>query len=267
MVRFQEHETRAHVLVLESSPHMAKIVVELLRSFGFRDVRRVGKAADAWMAINSQMPNLIIGEAAIAPHGGERLCYAVRRASDSPDRRVPVILMLAEATLPTVIAARDAGADSVVVKPLSAENLATKIAAALRSPLPYIETASYTGPDRRRRIAPFRGPDRRRGERSSPRYSDPANHLLDIRGEAKDEAAPAVVVREENQKPRAPVPKVSAAVAVSRLLPGMELAENLHHEDGRLIGRSGAVLTADTIQFIMQASRTGSVPRAIGIRL
>jgi DNA-binding response OmpR family regulator len=61
-----------------------------------------------------------------------------------------------------ILAARDAGVDEYLIKPLTTAALCAKLEAVLSRRRAFIESEAYVGPDRRRRTAPFQGADRRR---------------------------------------------------------------------------------------------------------
>jgi len=47
------------------------------------------------------------------------------------------------------------------VKPISAEKMAARILAMIDNPRPFVKTATFFGPDRRRKIVPWRQEERR----------------------------------------------------------------------------------------------------------
>jgi CheY-like chemotaxis protein len=64
-------------------------------------------------------------------------------------RFIPVIVMSGYTQLRVVAAARDAGANTVLRKPLSPQALFDRIMWVARVPRPFIDAGSYVGPDRR----------------------------------------------------------------------------------------------------------------------
>ena len=61
-----------------------------------------------------------------------------------------------------VVEARDAGVTEFVAKPLTAKSVLERMQAVIFHPRPFVRTATYFGPDRRRRDDPtFVGPWRR----------------------------------------------------------------------------------------------------------
>ena len=86
----------------------------------------------------------------------------LRTATNSPNPFVPVIMLTAHTETKRVMEARDAGITEFLAKPISAQQLGSRIRAVIEHPRPFVRAESYIGPDRRRRQDPdFEGPDRR----------------------------------------------------------------------------------------------------------
>jgi|GEM_PF-4696781 two-component system, chemotaxis family, chemotaxis protein CheY len=76
--------------------------------------------------------------------------------------KIPIIIFSAYSEVDRVVAARDAGANDFLAKPLSPRIVLEHITMVLRNPGEFIELEAYTGPDRRRdRPGGFDGDDRR----------------------------------------------------------------------------------------------------------
>jgi two-component system chemotaxis response regulator CheY len=87
---------------------------------------------------------------------------SVRCSPDSPNPFVPIIMVTGRAERTFVMQARDAGVTEFVSKPVSAAKLLQRVGIVLTAPRVFIKSATYTGPDRRRRRDPdYAGPLRR----------------------------------------------------------------------------------------------------------
>ena len=75
---------------------------------------------------------------------------------------LPVIVCSAYTSTKFVEKARDLGATDVMVKPVSAEKLASRIQHVIEHPRPFIKSPDFFGPDRRRKIIEFKGTERRK---------------------------------------------------------------------------------------------------------
>jgi len=72
-------------------------------------------------------------------------------------------------------AARDAGVNEILAKPITVAGLTQRIEEIVLRPRPFLRTASYIGPCRRRRANPhFAGPWRRKDDRDLYNVDTPA---------------------------------------------------------------------------------------------
>jgi DNA-binding NtrC family response regulator len=77
----------------------------------------------------------------------------------------PVIMITGHSTMQRVNEARNAGVNEFLAKPLTARGVIERLDRVVEHPRPYVRTADYFGPDRRRRADPnFQGPWRRQGD-------------------------------------------------------------------------------------------------------
>jgi DNA-binding response OmpR family regulator len=96
------------------------------------------------------------------PLDGVEFTRMVRNAPDSRNPYLPIIMMTGHSERYRVMDARDAGVTEFVAKPLTAKAVLERIHAVIYRPRPFVRTAEYFGPDRRRKDDPgFAGPWRR----------------------------------------------------------------------------------------------------------
>jgi two-component system, chemotaxis family, chemotaxis protein CheY len=153
------------ILVVDDNPHMRAIIVAVLRGLGVRDIREASDGATALEQMRDAYMDVVITDYAMEPLDGLDFTRLIRTAKDSRHPETPVILMTGHADRETVIAARDAGANEILVKPVSAKSVIQRLIAVIDQPRAFVRAPKYSGPDRRRRADPaFRGPDRRDGE-------------------------------------------------------------------------------------------------------
>jgi two-component system, chemotaxis family, chemotaxis protein CheY len=153
------------VLVVDDNPHMRSIVVAILRGVGIVHIKEANDGADALSVMRAGIPDLIIADLNMAPIDGLEFTHMVRTASDSPYPFVPIIMMTGHTERSKVNAARDAGINELVAKPISAKTLLDRIVAVIDRPRPFVKSPSYTGPCRRRVEAKdFAGPWRRKSD-------------------------------------------------------------------------------------------------------
>ncbi len=154
-----------HVLVVDDNAHMRSIVVAILRGIGVGTVKEAGDGADALEAMRAGIPDIVIADLNMDPIDGLDFARMVRTAPDSPFPFVPIIMMTGHTERSKVTAARDAGINELLAKPISARTLLDRIIAVVDRPRPFIKTATYVGPCRRRTTPKdFAGPWRRAGD-------------------------------------------------------------------------------------------------------
>lgn len=151
-----------HVLVVDDNAHMRSIVVAILRGIGIGTVKEACDGADALEVMRAGVPDIVIADLNMDPIDGLDFARMVRTAPDSPFPFVPIIMMTGHTERSKVMAARDAGINELLAKPISARTLLDRIIAVIDRPRPFIKTANYVGPCRRRTTPKdFAGPWRR----------------------------------------------------------------------------------------------------------
>jgi two-component system, chemotaxis family, chemotaxis protein CheY len=154
---------RLHVLVVDDNPHMRTIVVAILRGAGFGNVKEASDGAHALEEMRASVADIVIVDLNMSPIDGLEFTQMMRKSPDSPNPYVPIIMMTGHTERSKVMAARDAGINELVAKPISAKTLLERIIAVIDRPRSYVKTKSYTGPCRRRgKAKDFEGPWRRK---------------------------------------------------------------------------------------------------------
>jgi two-component system, chemotaxis family, chemotaxis protein CheY len=147
------------VLVIDDNAHMRTIVVTILEAAGFGEVREASDGAHAIKVMQTAIPDIVIIDLNMSPIDGIEFTRKIRQAPRSPAPYVPIIMMTGHTEKNKVIAARDAGINELVAKPISAKTLLDRIVAVIDRPRAFVKTTSYTGPCRRRGPATaFAGP-------------------------------------------------------------------------------------------------------------
>jgi DNA-binding response OmpR family regulator len=149
------------VLILTQHRADANLITEQLRGFVSAVATLWTQTAPSALAVaKARSPRLVFVDQAAEGLDGLGFVSALRR-SDLPCRDAPVIMLTGQPTLRTMREAQNAGAHEFLVRPFSAQQLGKRLEV-ITSPRPWIETASYVGPDRRRfNSAALLGPDRR----------------------------------------------------------------------------------------------------------
>jgi len=150
------------VLILDSSPSSARMLADLLQNFGVGQVWTAATTRQGLTLADEGNPHLIFTEFACEGVDGIEFTQRIRR-SGLPCRRAPVIMVTAQATPASIIAARDAGVHEFLRKPFTIKDLMRRLEAVTLRRRDWIEGINYIGPDRRRfNSGDYTGPLKRR---------------------------------------------------------------------------------------------------------
>jgi CheY-like chemotaxis protein len=143
---------------------MRQIVETILRGYGARMITTRETAAEALHDLRKRPFDIVFTEYLMPDMDGAELVHTLRR-TDCQNRYVPVILMTSFTSRSRVERARDSGVTEVCAKPVAPRELFRKLASVVDNPRPFIQSAGYVGPDRRRRRdAAYAGDERRASE-------------------------------------------------------------------------------------------------------
>lgn len=157
--------TLKRVLIVDPNGMAAKLLTDVVRSLGARDVVVESDQSVALSLVADFDPTLIFIERAGPSLDGEALSRRIRRSSFE-SRFAPIVMVTAEATASSILGARDAGVHEFLRKPFTAGDLTKRVAAVALKPRDWIEAVGYVGPDRRRfNSAEYEGPRKRSGEK------------------------------------------------------------------------------------------------------
>jgi two-component system, chemotaxis family, chemotaxis protein CheY len=157
-----ENAHRMRVMVVDDNQHMIHIVKTILSGFGIKQVREARDPAEAFDAFKSEPIDIIIVDFLMNILDGIDFIKLVRTAADSPNPYVPIVMLTAYSERSKVNAARDAGVTEFCCKPVTANEMLRKLTSVIEKPRPFIKTASYFGPDRRRKAdGTYQGTERR----------------------------------------------------------------------------------------------------------
>ena len=141
-------------LLVDSDHFTRGLVAQMFRGFGMDSPIVCENGLQAKHHLKHHYADLIVVEGALPDMTSADFVRWIRRQEKSPFRFVPVIVMSGYTQLRLVATARDGGANLVVKKPFSPAALFDRINWLSRNDRPFIETADFTGPDRRFRDLP-----------------------------------------------------------------------------------------------------------------
>lgn len=155
---------RLRMLLVDDNPHMRKIVATILQAFGVTQIFEAPDAEIAWKIIKEANPDVIVTDWMMDGMNGVDLVKMIRTSASSANPFVPVIMLTGYTSAERVRAARDAGVNEFLAKPVSVTAVLTRLTAVIEHPRPFVRTKAYFGPCRRRRaMDDFKGPERRAG--------------------------------------------------------------------------------------------------------
>lgn len=120
------------VLVVDDFESMRRIVGQLLRDMGFRDVTLADDGATALALLRQDDFGLLLTDWHMPQMDGLDLVRAVR--ADPRLNAIPILMVSAEATREQIVEAVRAGVNGYVVKPFTPQILRAKIGKLFESP-------------------------------------------------------------------------------------------------------------------------------------
>jgi len=138
-----------NVMVADDNRHIRDIIVQILRALGVRNLHMAEDGVSAFHLLCAQSIDIVIIDNRMQPISGTDFTRLVRRSEESPNPYVPILMVTGYADKRTIIDARNAGVHDIIVKPLSAALVSTRLSEVILNPRNFVRTKSYFGPDRR----------------------------------------------------------------------------------------------------------------------
>jgi CheY-like chemotaxis protein len=170
-----------HILIIISSARAGDLIKRLFENLGFRNLYVVHNTTEAVQFLREIKVHLIVTDAdlEIAPEHskseqtarvedklmqlrGIQFVNRLRYSPASPAPFVPVLMLMDHARSESILEARDAGVNEIVLKPLEARNFCERVIQMIDNPRPHITAPTYRGPCRRRNANPPMGVEERR---------------------------------------------------------------------------------------------------------
>ena len=123
-------DTSIKVLIVDDFATMRRILKNILKQLGFKNLVEADDGTTAWDVLESQKIDLIISDWNMPKMTGLELLKKVR-ASDKY-KTSPFLMVTAEAQKQNVIEAVQAGVSNYVVKPFTAEAISDKLSKILK---------------------------------------------------------------------------------------------------------------------------------------
>ena len=150
------------VLVCDDNMQMRALVRNCLMAFGIKNIAVASGAEDAFQQLVDTKPDLVITDWSMGESSGLDFARKVRQSEESPNPYVPIIMLTAHTEIERVEIARDAGVNSFLAKPMSANSLYKRLVSLVEDKRPFIRCMDFFGPDRRFNTVPDYGGEERR---------------------------------------------------------------------------------------------------------
>ena len=153
--------TKSGVLIADSSPHMAGLITQMLRSLGRKDMREAYDAIKTMQELNRRAYEVLVIDTDLQGLDGVAFTRKLRAATECQNRYIPIIMMSSAPDLKRITDARDAGVTEFLRKPFAANHLQSRLTNIETNPRGFVEAGGYSGPDRRRKSIDVGDKDRR----------------------------------------------------------------------------------------------------------
>ena len=123
-------DTSIKVLIVDDFATMRRILKNILKQLGFKNLVEADDGTTAWDVLESQEIDLIISDWNMPKMTGLELLKKVRASTKY--KTAPFLMVTAEAQKQNVIEAVQAGVSNYVVKPFTAEAISDKLTKILK---------------------------------------------------------------------------------------------------------------------------------------
>ncbi|MFZ2030739.1 MAG: response regulator [Vitreimonas sp.] len=238
-------------LVFDENHYERGISLTQLRAMGFGRAIGAAHSGEAWDALRKSRPHIMLVE---WTEDNNTLDFVrrVRLSEDLPNRALSIFMLTRHGALTEVEAARQAGVDGYLRKPISSLALQQRVQKVIARPQPFVVTATYVGPCRRRKRADLNyfGPLRRLDDEAPQPQVSGDEGELEVKGElararvAALEAAAKALTAGDAKAARAVFHAVQSLVDVGERIgdPALTLGAK---EMGRYLQAQGATERLD----------------------
>jgi len=144
---------------------MRSLIKELLKSIGVNQIHESADPVEAFEFMRTNTVDILLADLSMPMIDGIEFVRMIRTGDDSPNQFLPVIMVTGHSERSKIEAARDAGVNEFLVKPINAKSLLLRLQSVINSPRQFVKSGSYFGPDRRRGQADnYDGPWRRKDD-------------------------------------------------------------------------------------------------------
>jgi two-component system, chemotaxis family, chemotaxis protein CheY len=164
-------------LIVDPAGHSKAQLRKLLAVFGVSQIMATDATDEALVMLRREPFSIVFLDEMAGPLKPLGFLRMLRRDLNTSDVAVPVVLVSTDTDVRNISAARDAGMNDVISKPVNARAVERKLRSVLEPAKPFVTTKTFVGPDRRS----LRDERRQFGERP-PREDRRGKKLLAMLG-------------------------------------------------------------------------------------
>jgi CheY-like chemotaxis protein len=154
-----------HVIVVEDNEHMRVLLRTVLNAMGIRRIIEFEEGSEALKKFAALKPDFVLTDLSMAPMDGLHFTRAIRQMPEQSLCVTPIIMVTGHTERRRVEAARDAGVNEILAKPITPAGLFSRVEEIVYRPRPFVRSPNYCGPCRRRQDKPdYVGPWRRESD-------------------------------------------------------------------------------------------------------
>ena len=165
MSRTQTSLRGVSFIIADSNVYFSSLLFSMLKGFGADKIIQARDAQAATESLETMKIDVMLCDFLLPANGGMAFVRSVRLDTNASYRKIPTLFMTSDTRVSIVKAARDAGANMIITKPLSPKGLYDRLVWVAFDARPFVESKTYYGPDRRFKIEGFPdGEGRRKGD-------------------------------------------------------------------------------------------------------
>lgn len=150
------------ILIVDPNEFSRTFIKSICRNLHFGNILTTANTNEAFELLKANAVHLIVCDWALAPLSSIEFSKQVRN-SQMANNAVPIIILTSTGSPEAIVAARDAGVDDYLTRPIVMRRLLNSFVSVLCLPRTFIKSKTYVGPNRRRKKMPHNGPERRAG--------------------------------------------------------------------------------------------------------
>jgi CheY-like chemotaxis protein len=165
MSRTQTSLKGVSFIIADSNVYFSSLLFSMLKGFGADKIIQARDAQSATESLQTTKLDVMLCDFLLPPNGGMAFVRGVRLDANASYRKIPILFMTSDTRISIIKAARDAGANMIITKPLSPKGLYDRLSWVAFDTRAFVESKTYYGPDRRFKIEGFPdGQGRRKGD-------------------------------------------------------------------------------------------------------